>query len=387
MGKSGYDSKPKSDEYMTPPELLDQVLVLVNKDKYEIWEPFVGDGSSTTYMRDRGFTVHNGNHTDFFLQDIPTPSVPGKDIVMLTNPPFSKKKQILLHIIHKLPTLTSFCLLLPNSCLYNKDFKYLLSRVNAGAIFNTRTRFISDGKRCDMSTFSTLWLMLGACFQTFIHPTPTLQDGILHYSPTKQEDDHINRFNCYPMVKRGMNFRIAVQVPDTYNFEKRVAISLKRRQDNKYYPPLDSLLQLVQQTTSSAYLPVPCCHPYVCAYFSSPEYTKTKTATKNTSKAVTFVFLYTESDYELQLFRFLQDWRDTQQRKRGFTYYLAVLTPEMYLSAQMLNYVYNHHKLSASDTTETWVIPIGRIKYVLKETLEVCPASCPFGVYWRIVRL
>ena len=60
-----------------------------------VWEPFVGSGHSTRYMKSKGFQVTNGDNEDFFQQTVPNPPA-GMKLVLVSNPPFSIKREIVL---------------------------------------------------------------------------------------------------------------------------------------------------------------------------------------------------------------------------------------------------------------------------------------------------
>lgn len=74
------------DDYMTPKSAWHNIRKLIPKDKI-IWEPFYGDGKSGKYLKDLGFKVYH-RKKDFFTYDV-------KNSVCVTNPPFSKCKEIL----------------------------------------------------------------------------------------------------------------------------------------------------------------------------------------------------------------------------------------------------------------------------------------------------
>lgn len=110
----------KNDLYETPTTTLDIILDHLDPRRHHIWEPFVGTGHSTRYMKSRGFDVTNGDHADFFQQSLPE-KYPEKDFVLISNPPFSVKRRILLRLtelgFHKI------ALLLPAPVLFTKYFQ------------------------------------------------------------------------------------------------------------------------------------------------------------------------------------------------------------------------------------------------------------------------
>jgi hypothetical protein len=145
---------------MTPPELLDRGLNFVNKDTDVLWEPFVGDGSSTEYLRSKGFTVINGNDPDYFKQKKPT--VPeGKRLVFFSNPPFSKKHQLLKSLLQH--EIDDFILLLPLGSLFTikfDDFRDKLPDTGLHVDLLTKVGFIVDGKQASKNgPFSFAWFV------------------------------------------------------------------------------------------------------------------------------------------------------------------------------------------------------------------------------------
>jgi len=78
----------KYDDYMTPKYAWENIKDYIPKDKI-IWEAFMGDGKSGEYLKDLGFNViHNDN--DFFESN--------EGDVIVSNPPFSKAKEILMRL-------------------------------------------------------------------------------------------------------------------------------------------------------------------------------------------------------------------------------------------------------------------------------------------------
>lgn len=75
----------KHDDYMTPKYAWENIQHLIPKDKV-IWEPFYGDGTSGTHLRELGFEVIH-EPIDFFENNL-------GDIIV-SNPPFSKSKEVM----------------------------------------------------------------------------------------------------------------------------------------------------------------------------------------------------------------------------------------------------------------------------------------------------
>ena len=84
---AGFHTKTflKHDDYMTPKYAWEHIQHLIQKDKV-IWEPFYGDGTSGTHLRELGFEVIH-EPIDFFENNL-------GDIIV-SNPPFSQSKQVM----------------------------------------------------------------------------------------------------------------------------------------------------------------------------------------------------------------------------------------------------------------------------------------------------
>ena len=76
-----------SDEYMTPYYAWEWITPFIDR-RFILYEPFYGDGASSFILRDLGYFVLSRKDADFFT------TKPRGDIVV-TNPPFSKKKEVL----------------------------------------------------------------------------------------------------------------------------------------------------------------------------------------------------------------------------------------------------------------------------------------------------
>jgi len=100
-----------SDNYITNKEDWEKIKEYIPKDKV-IWSPFYCDGKQKEYFKDMGFDILHEDK-DFFSY------TPEYDI-MIDNPPFSKKKDILTRIkeIDK-----PFILIIPSVMLCYKYFQ------------------------------------------------------------------------------------------------------------------------------------------------------------------------------------------------------------------------------------------------------------------------
>jgi len=132
---SGFSNKCfiKHDDYMTPKYAWVDIKDYIPKKV--IWEAFMGDGTSGTYLQELNFDVIH-EPIDFFEND--------KGEIIVSNPPFSQIKEILnrLKILDK-----PFILILPSSkinTLYFRDWKNKIQII----IPKKRINFIKyiDGK-------------------------------------------------------------------------------------------------------------------------------------------------------------------------------------------------------------------------------------------------
>ena len=101
---AGFHTKTflKHDDYMTPKYAWENIEQYIPKDKV-IWEAFMGDGKSGEYLQEMGYDVIH-DYDDFFESN--------KGDIIVSNPPFSKSKEILnrLKVLDK-----PFILILPCS--------------------------------------------------------------------------------------------------------------------------------------------------------------------------------------------------------------------------------------------------------------------------------
>ena len=101
-----------SDCYETPEYCWDLIKEYIPKDKV-IWEPFYLNGSSGEKLKSLGFDVIH-KEEDFFENDY--------DAVVVSNPPWSKNKQILQKLKQ---TNKQFILLVPINLISTKYFRDL----------------------------------------------------------------------------------------------------------------------------------------------------------------------------------------------------------------------------------------------------------------------
>ena len=119
-----HETFSKFDDYMTPKKAWEDIKDYIPKKI--IWESFFGDGKSGEFLTEMGFEVIHKDE-DFFKTNY------GE--VVISNPPFSKKKEILT----RLKELDKpFILIMPSSvlqCKYMKD------------LFNNEIQLIIPSKR------------------------------------------------------------------------------------------------------------------------------------------------------------------------------------------------------------------------------------------------
>jgi hypothetical protein len=112
---AGFHTKTflKHDDYMTPKYAWENIQQFIPRDKI-IWEAFYGNGKSGEYLTELGFNVIH-EQVDFFENNLGD--------VIVTNPPFSKAKEILKKLLeYDKP----FILILPTSkmcSLYMREWK------------------------------------------------------------------------------------------------------------------------------------------------------------------------------------------------------------------------------------------------------------------------
>ncbi len=101
-----------SDNYRTPKLAWERIIDYIPKDK-KLWDPFYCDGSSGRDLRELGFDVYHEDE-DFFENN--------HGEIVCSNPPFSKKKEILI----RLKELDKpFILICPSMMLSYKYFQEL----------------------------------------------------------------------------------------------------------------------------------------------------------------------------------------------------------------------------------------------------------------------
>jgi len=104
------------DEYNTPRELWENIKEYLPKKDKIVWEAFYGNGNSGTILSDIGCTVLQSN-VDFFDDNT---TIIDKTDVIVSNIPFSKKKEILKRLkeIDK-----PFIIIMPASTMFTDYLK------------------------------------------------------------------------------------------------------------------------------------------------------------------------------------------------------------------------------------------------------------------------
>ena len=140
----------KHDDYMTPKYAFEWIKQYIPNDKV-IWEAFYGDGSSGDYLRVLGFNVIH-EPIDFFENN--------KGDIIITNPPFSKKKEVFT----RLKELDKpFIIICPSSMINTKYIKKIFKDDELQILIpNKRISFIKKingvipdnwGNRCYFDCF------------------------------------------------------------------------------------------------------------------------------------------------------------------------------------------------------------------------------------------
>jgi hypothetical protein len=391
LAYSHFKKTKGSDEYATPPATLDTVFEYIDAQKYEIWEPFRGDGTSTAYMRSCGYTVHNGDNADFFLQTVPGTTDISKKLVMVTNPPFSKKKEILLHILNVLPThehaLHSMALLLPTATIFNVDYVAFLKAVNWGGIFNSQTRFLVDGKPFRKTPFSTLWILIGECFSEFIDIE---DESVFNTDLAITNPEWGSHYNYGRALRRGINYKITSVIPANYNFERRLELASTRRGEgtrDRYLAPASVLQTLLDRTMAGQYISGLPGDIHTTRLLENEKFRIDQNSGNNNT---IFVIMTTDFDLEKKIRHFFETYNSKYRQGQDMTnkrHYIAVFITDMILSARLVNYVFDNFHPSGTIDKKSWLFPLSRTKFVLKETGEISKSASPFGTYWRLEEL
>jgi hypothetical protein len=143
------------DDYMTPASAWQNIAHLLPKDKV-LWEPFYGDGASGRNLREATGCEVVHEPEDFFTYE-------AGDVVV-TNPPFSKKKEVFTRLKELGKPFVVVC---PASMLTTQYFRQLFSGENIQIIIpRKRIQFgkMTDGcvtweGKCNFDCFYYCWKM------------------------------------------------------------------------------------------------------------------------------------------------------------------------------------------------------------------------------------
>lgn len=162
-----------SDDYETPNYIWDLILKHVPKNAI-IYEPFYLNGRSGEYIKSLGYNcIHE--EKDFFDENN------YKYDCIISNPPFSKRKQI----FEKLKTLNKpFALIVPLQTLTNNYFKTLFTDKVQIIIPNHRIGFIKND----------VWTMRADFDSIFVTHKMDLPQDIIYESETVPRAP--NMFSC-----------------------------------------------------------------------------------------------------------------------------------------------------------------------------------------------
>lgn len=147
-----YNKLAVDDNYETPPGAWEVILRYLPKHLV-LWDPFHCHGSSQTILEAFGFTtIHR--RADYFTYE------PAEYDLCLTNPPFSKKKEVLARALE---LGKPFALVLPVATLSCRYFAQLLADDDSVRIIIplSRLQFLKDRKQTKSCSFSTMFVTRG----------------------------------------------------------------------------------------------------------------------------------------------------------------------------------------------------------------------------------
>lgn len=140
---ANYHGVHVDDEYFTPYEAWYNIRNYIPEGKI-VWEPFCGDGTSATHLQLLGFQVICKPEDNFFENN--------KGEIVVTNPPFSCKKQVMRRLkeIDK-----PFIIICPSAMLCTKYFKKLFPDIQI-IVPKTRINFAKntlEKSRCNFDCY------------------------------------------------------------------------------------------------------------------------------------------------------------------------------------------------------------------------------------------
>lgn len=151
-----------SDLWETPEELLISTLPTILPTKSTIWEPFVGiSNRSTKIYKQLGYTVYETT-CDFFTIDKWPVNKQGNAMILVSNPPFSRKFEVLDRLFEfKQP----FMLLLPSWVYGSATVKKMIKKHGVDiqlVIPNMRTHYYNtEGQQIRKTAFDSVYIAYG----------------------------------------------------------------------------------------------------------------------------------------------------------------------------------------------------------------------------------
>ena len=151
-----------SDLWETPEELLISTLPTILPTKSTIWEPFVGlSNRSTKIYKKLGHTVLETT-CDFFTIDKWPLDASGKPMILVSNPPFSRKFEVLDTLFEfKQP----FAILLPSWVFSSATVRKMIKKHNVDiqlVIPNMRTHYFNtEGQQVRKTAFDSVYIAYG----------------------------------------------------------------------------------------------------------------------------------------------------------------------------------------------------------------------------------
>lgn len=172
--KYSFSCLRKDDEYMTPTYALRDLFnyVKIDPKKDKIFEPFYGTGYSTKIIQDMGYKVTPGKEVDFFKVKFPK-----RSSILVTNPPFSIKREVLQHVFVT-KKCERFAILLPSQTVFSAYFHKMVKENNINIkilIPHARIQFVKDGVKTRCNALDTCWITSGI-------DLPDVQGGT-HFMP------------------------------------------------------------------------------------------------------------------------------------------------------------------------------------------------------------
>lgn len=138
------------DEWSTPLPIWREIAAFLPPKL--VWQPFYYDGTCANHLRSLGWSVVHED-VDFFT------TKPPRDALVVDNPPFSKKRQVLQRLVSDLDQ--PFLLIVPVSTITTQYFRKLVQTVEGGSkafhfLFPKSRMKFDDTK--NQPPFACIWL-------------------------------------------------------------------------------------------------------------------------------------------------------------------------------------------------------------------------------------